>query len=336
MKFTYKSLPWLLEESDSGVRYLALRDLIDLNPEDPILKTAKDNAVKFGPIANVLDKMNPEGFWIKPGPGYGPKYKSTVWSLILLSQLGANINDDPRIKKATEYYFNNAFSEEGSLTYNQRPSGTIDCLQGNMCLALHELGVKDERLDKAFEWMARTVTGEGIASITDKKEPKRYYSYKCGPDFVCGANGKLPCAWGAIKVMLAFSKLPKTNRSPLINDAIDRGIKFLLSYNPSLAKYPTIGNIKPNRDWWKFGFPVFYITDILQNIEALTNLGYGNDPRLKDSIKLILDKQDKEGKWLLEYRYGPKTWGKFGKINQPNKWVTLRVLKVLKTLQNIN
>ena len=136
MSFTYKSLPWLIEESDPGVRYLALRDLCDLYPEDPILETAKDNAVKFSPIANVIDKMNSEGFWVKPGPGYGPKYKSTVWSLILLSQLGADINDDPRIKKATNYYFENAFSKEGSLTYNQRPSGSIDCLQGNMCTAL--------------------------------------------------------------------------------------------------------------------------------------------------------------------------------------------------------
>ena len=35
-----------------------------------------------------------------------------------------------------------------------------------------DLGVKDERLDKAFEWMARTVTGDGILPITEKKNLK--------------------------------------------------------------------------------------------------------------------------------------------------------------------
>ena len=58
---------------------------------------------------------------------------------------------------------------------------------------------------QAFEWMARTVTGEGIAPLTDKQAAVRYYAYKCGPGFACGVNNQRPCAWGAVKVMLAFS-----------------------------------------------------------------------------------------------------------------------------------
>ena len=44
-----------------------------------------------GPFPTILNEMNPEGYWVKAGPGYGPKYYSTVWSLILLGQLGASI-----------------------------------------------------------------------------------------------------------------------------------------------------------------------------------------------------------------------------------------------------
>ena len=47
------------------------------------------------------------------------------------------------------------------------PAGTIDCLQGNLCWALLELGCEDPRLDGAFDWMARTVTGEGIAPASE-------------------------------------------------------------------------------------------------------------------------------------------------------------------------
>ncbi len=47
-----------------------------------------------------------------------------------------------------------------------------------------------------------------LLPLEDKKAPLRYYSGKCGPGFLCGANNKLPYAWGAVKVMLAFSKLP--------------------------------------------------------------------------------------------------------------------------------
>jgi len=84
----------------------------------------------------------------------------------------------------------------GQFTTNGLPSGTIDCLQGNLCAALTDLGCEDSRLDKAFEWMARTVTGENIAPVKDKKASVRYYAGKCGPNFACGANNKLPCGLG--------------------------------------------------------------------------------------------------------------------------------------------
>jgi hypothetical protein len=166
--------------------------------------------------------------------------------------------------------------------------------------------------------------------VEDKEAPVRYYAYKCGPIFACGANGKLPCAWGAVKVMLAFSKLPKAKRTALINKAIDTGVDFLFSKDPAKADYPCRGGAKPSRNWWKFGFPVFYVTDLLQNIEALVGLGYGRDTRLKNALSIVRDKQDAQGRWLLEYDYTGKTWLDFGAKNQPNKWVTLRALRVLK------
>ena len=35
----------------------------------------------------------------------------------------------------------------------------------------------------------------------------------------------------------------------------------------------------PSTSWFKFGFPVFYVTDLLQNIEVLLALGLAGDPR---------------------------------------------------------
>jgi hypothetical protein len=195
-----------------------------------------------------------------------------------------------------------------------------------------ELGCQDPRLEKAYEWMARTVTGEGIAPMEEKDAPVRYYAYKCGPTFACGVNGKLPCAWGGVKVMLAFSKLASRQQTPLIQKAIQQGVEFFFGLDPATAKYPTRENNKPNRAWWKFGFPVFYVTDLLQLAEALVSLGYGNDPRLSNVLTIILEKQDREGRWLFEYDYTGKTWIDFGKKQQPNKWVTLRALRVLKAL----
>jgi hypothetical protein len=177
--------------------------------------------------------------------------------------------------------------------------------------------------------MARTVTGEGIAPKEDKKALMRFYAYKCGPNFQCGANYGQSCAWGAAKVMLAFSVVPEPKRTRLIETAIQQGVDFLFSIALVTAAWPTGGGVKPNRDWWLFGFPVFYITDLLQVAEALVGLGYREDARMHGLLGLIQSKQDSEGRWLQEYPYGSKTWGNYGIKNKPNKWVTLRALRVL-------
>jgi hypothetical protein len=328
-----QAVDWLMDPTDPGARYLALRDVIGAAPDDPELATARQEAHLYGPISFVLSRMEPDGYWVRPRAGYNPKYTSTVWSIILLSQLGARAEIDSRLQLACAYMLDHTLTPSGQFSTSGAPSGTIDCLQGNLCAALLDLGVDDPRLDLAFEWMARTVTGEGLAPADNHSAEVRYYAYKCGPTFRCGVNGGLPCGWGAAKVMLAFGKLPQEKRTPLIEEAISQGVEFLFSVDPAEATYPTRDGRKPSANWWKFGFPVFYITDLLQVVEALCLLGYGEDPRLADSFALIESKRDEQGRWNLEYDYAGKTWVDFGKKKQPNKWVTMRALRTLGTQQ---
>ena len=324
------SFSWLLEKKDPAVRHLALRQLADISPTDTELTAACREAHQNGPIATILNEMDGSGYWVAAGSGYLPKYRSTVWSLIMLAQLGARLEQDARIATACKYYLDQSLSDGGQIATSGVPSGTADCLQGNMCWSLLELGFDDLRLDNAYEWMARSVTGEGLAPNSERDAPLRYYAAKCGPNFACGANDKKPCAWGGVKVLLAFARLPKARRTPLIQRAIDQGVDFFFSSDPTLADFPCGYSAKPSSNWWKFGFPVFYVTDLLQLAEALVNLGYGQDPRLAHTLELIRDKQDGNGRWTLEYDYTGKTWVDLGAKKQPNKWVTLRALQVLK------
>jgi hypothetical protein len=326
------ALPWLLEAESSGVRYLALRDLDALPPNNVKLRAARKEAYKSGPIAAVLSHMEKAGYWAEPGPGYNPKYRSTVWALILLAQLGASVEEDKRIAQACNYLMKQALTPGGQFSASGAPSGTADCLQGNLCWALLELGCDLAPLEKAFDWMARSVTAEGVAPKSDRNAQVRYYAGKCGPTFACGANNQLPCAWGGVKVMLAFARLPNSQRTPQVKRAVKQGLSFLLSADPAKADYPSGYAAKPSGNWWKFGFPVFYVTDLLQNLEVLGLHGLGKDPRLKNAIQLVYDKQDEKGRWPLEYDYKDKTWVDFGAKKESNKWVTLRALRTLKAL----
>lgn len=328
---TGDALPWLLEPDSPGARYLALRDLVGLRADDPELAAARQAAHRQGPISAILTEMEPAGFWVKPGPGYNPKYRSTVWALILLAQLGAWVGEDERIGRACAYLLDHALTPDGQFSASRAPSATIDCLQGNLCWALLAMGCDDPRLEQAMAWMARSITGEGVAPKDDRTGAVRYYASQCGPRFACGANEGQACAWGAVKEMLALGFWPVERRTPMIDRAIQVGVDFLFSTDPARADYPSGVNEKPSGNWWKFGFPVFYITDLLQIAEALTVLGYGNDARLSNALTLIAAKQDDQGRWPLEYGYTGKTWVDFGPKKQPNKWVTLRALRVLRT-----
>ena len=326
-------LPWLLEPDpqNPGVRYFALTDLLDRPADDPEVLDARCSVMSSGPVATILEAQEPDGYWAQPGPGYRPKYRSTVWSVIMLAQLGAD-GSDPRVRQAGQHILEHTIASSGAFSVTGTPSGAILCLAGNLSAALLDLGyLGDERLQGALEWLAKVVTGKGIATAEETDAPLRFLkSGTCGPGFCCSANNKLPCAWGAVKTMLAFSKVPDNSRTALIRDAIETGMEFLLSRDPALADYPMGWSAKPSRSWFKFGFPIFYVTDVLQNLEVLTAFGYGTDRRLPAAIDLLLEKQDQQGRWKMEYTYNGKTWVDIEEKGKPSKWVTLRALRVLK------
>lgn len=326
-------LPWLLETDieNPGVRYFALVDLLDYPPDAPEVLEARQTLMATGPVPTILAAQNPEGYWSEPGPGYYPKYQGTTWQIIFLAQLGA----DPKhlkVQAGCEYLLNHNPAPCGGFSYNGKNAGLIHCLEGNLCASLIDLGwLGDQRLDKALDWMVRSITGEGIAPAEERKAPIRYLrSGNSGPGFTCSANDHLPCAWGAIKVMLALSKIPVEARSELVQSAIETGIEFLFSRDPAVADYPMGYSEKPNMSWYKFGFPLGYVTDVLQNLEVLTALSFGQDHRLKAALELLLNKQNEHGRWTLEYTYNGKTWVDIEQKKQPSKWVTLRALRILK------
>jgi hypothetical protein len=330
-------LDWLLKEDadNPGVRLFALTDLLDHTDEAQVA-TARRAVMTSGPVPAILAAQHPEGWWQKPGPGYNPKYRSTVWSLIYLAQLGADPTE-PRVRAGGEYLLSQALTADGAFSMSGTPAGSIHCLAGNLAASLLDLGLgRDERLRQALEMMARHVTGEGIAASEDKDAPLRYLkSGTCGPGFCCSANDKLPCAWGAVKVLRALARVPKSKRSLAMQSALATTVDFLFSVDPATASYPAgyaelRPSNKPSRSWFQFGFPVFYVTDVLQLVEALVEAGYGDDARLDNAYDLILSKRDSAGRWKMEYSYTGKTWADVEQKGKPSKWVTLRALRVLK------
>ncbi len=326
-------LDWLLEEDaeNPGVRYFALIDLLDRPGDTPEVLAARRAVMESGAVPAILGAQDEAGFWEKPGEGYLPKYRSTVWSMIYLAQLGADPGD-PRVRAGGEYLLDHTRAPSGVFSMTGTAMGNISCLAGNLGASLLDLGFgADPRLREALELTARFVMGQGIAPQGERDAPLYYLkSGTCGPGCCCSANNGLACAWGAVKVLRALARIPQAERTPLIQAALEDVADLLLSVDPATADYPAGYSDKPSRSWFRFGFPVFYVTDVLQTVEALTEAGYGSDPRLAAAYDLILSKQDKNGCWKLEYHYKGKTFADIEEPGKPSKWVTLRALRVLK------
>lgn len=332
-KVNAQVLEWLIENDSENpsIRYFALKDLFDLPSEDKQVMESFTQIMENGPIPQILAEQKAEGFWEKPGPGYLPKYRSTVWQIIFLAQLGAK-NTDERISKGCDYLLEHAIAKTRGFSMSGTASGTIHCLQGNLCAALIDLGCQDDpRLKQVVEWMACSITGDEFTDLENETAPIRFYrSGISGPGFLCSANDHQPCAWGVVKGALALSKIPPKKRSPTVKKAIQMCIDFLLSVDPATADYPHPYAPKPSRSWFQFGFPVFYVTDLLQVLEALMALGLAGDPRLQNAINLLTEKSDAQDRWQMKYTYNGKTSVIIEEKNKSSKWVTLRALRVLK------
>jgi hypothetical protein len=315
---------WLLEEDESNpsVRFFALRDLLELPESDAEVLAARAAIMRSGPVPVILAAQEPSGEWVKTGSGYSPKYRGTVWSLLILAELGAD-PQEPRIRNGCEYLLEHSLASNGAFSAYQGliPSGAIHCLNGNLLFALERLGFGDDaRLQPVIDWLARAILGE---------QPIQFYaSGTSGPNFACGINLGQPCGWGANKAMRGLLEVPEEARSLLVERALQAGADFLLSRNPAEADYPYTGKVSST--WFKLGFPLSYWSDVLETAANLVELGFGDEPRLKPALEWIVAKQDAQGRWKLGNSLNGKMWVDIESKGKPSKWITLRALRVLK------
>ncbi len=330
-KLNGDSLTWLLEpDSDNpSIRYFALCDLLDRPANAPDVVAAKSEIMINGPVPVILEAQNAAGYWRQPGGGYR-KYQGTVWQIMLLGELAADPTDE-RVQRGCEYLLSHSIASTGgfaaSNTQSVVPSNVLHCLNGNLLSALIRLGfLGDPRVQQALDWQVRSITGEA---------PIEYYqSGTSGPGFECAINEQQPCGWGVTKAMKALIAVPQDERTSALQNAIDRGAQFLSRYDLAKADFPYTEKISPS--WFKLGFPLSYWSDVLETMDVLVRLGYSDDSRFSEAYYWLLSKQDGQGRWKLENSLNGKMWIDIEKRGKPSKWITLRVLRVIKALDGLS
>ena len=307
-------LPWLLEPDNPSARYLTLTDVLDRPAGDREVEMARRAIPAQGPARAILDAQWPAGYWMRPGVGYSPKYKATVWQILFLAALGTPRTE--ALDRVCAYVLDHSRLPDGRFSAHKTAKGATTCLNGNLLRAFFRLDYRDPRLEGSLEALVEMVASDRFCCRFNALRP-----------LPTSMGDGLPCAWGAVKALAAFAEIPEQQRSSSVRRAIRHGVSFLLEGNLALGDYPTATG--PSPFWHRLGFPLGYRSDLVEALEVLGRMGVGHSPALVEALRFVEEKRDPEGRWQLEHTL-PNTWATFGQVNQPNKWVTIRALRALR------
>jgi hypothetical protein len=310
-------LQWLLEKDQPAIRYLALTRLLDKPEHDPEVKEARKAIAERGWAAQILKNQDPAGWWAREDSLYRPKYLSTNWMLLVLSDLGLT-KEDPRIHKACELWISRFAKKDGGFGIDGSSRSHL-CTTGNMARALVQFGYVDHpRVRSAFEW------------ITKNRDKKGGWS--------CFGSGRNLDSW---EPMSALAVYPRPKWTTSMREAVEQGAEFFLQRELHQQG-------EDYTPWYRFHYPVHYYYDLLVGLDFMTALGYGRDPRLKFAVSLLEKKRRSDGRWNLDavhpdveggmadwFQKNPKrvpTPFALEKVGEPSKMITLTALAVLRRL----
>jgi hypothetical protein len=312
-----KVMDWLLEPSQPAVRYLAMRDLFDGTSRTDLKETGR-LITSRGWVADILAKQQPGGYWVNGDKLYRPKYISTNWMLLTLSDLGVT-REDPRIARACSLWMDRFSKSDGGFNV-EGGRKSEHCLTGNTARALIRFGYVDEpRVRSALDWLVKT-----------QKENGGWHCW--------GSSGTID-SWEGLS---AFAVYPRQKWTKGMKSAVERGCEFYLKRE--LCKQGA--NYEP---WFRFHFPSHYYYDLLVGLDFMTALGYTDDKRLGLAVSHLKNKRRKDGRWNLDavhpdYDNGgkwPNWWEQYKgryhpfaleEVGGPSKMITLRALTVLMRL----
>ncbi|NHI82863.1 MAG: nitrogen fixation protein NifH [Candidatus Thorarchaeota archaeon] len=316
---------WLLEHSDPSVRYWALQNLQGLKPAHEEVRKAQDVIMASDCVRRILSAQNTNGAWGDANDMYNPKYTATTHSLLILAELGAKRTQ--AIERAIEHLFrfqrtSGHFLGDLPKTEKGRSSAVKDgcCLDGNILYYLSHFGfLDDSRTQSLIDFQVEYYNWENTGW------PCR--AYPINPERVFPSN----CYMGRIKNLKGLASIPSEKRSKDVQKIIRSEIEVILENQLFRYLRNPDGSRKAKVGWTRFGFPLFYQSDVLEVLDMLTGLGV-RDERMQDSIDLVVKNRRDDGKWILKNTYNGKMLCNIEEKGQPSKWITLRALRVLKRL----
>lgn len=300
----------LLASQTPSIRYFSYKNLLNLADDHPLVIATRTQIADADHVKTIIAAQDTEGYWYSERHYYGPKYRSSHWSMLLLSELAVP-PETPALQRGADFMIRRMFDEQhvyyAVSSYMNKDQSGFCCYWGNWLRYQLYCGRGDHPLvQEVIDIVSADVTRKGR----------------------CLYNQNLPCAWGVIRSLFGLALIPAAMRTSKIRDAIQQGIGFILDeHDLTAADYPTPGTIHPI--WHKTSFPLFYQADILFTLRVLAEVKALNHSGAQKALRWLESKRKADGTWRASSPFKSRSHPFLSEGDTPDRWVTLQTLSVL-------
>lgn len=290
-------IDWLLD-SDPAIRWQAIRDLTDASPAAIAAERAR--VAREGVGAAILAQQGADGAWRRAG---APDWLPTLITMQLLRATGVDRADAAGAVARLE-----AFRWDEELGAKPFFEGEVEpCINGG-ALALGSY------FGRPSESLARRLVGEqlddgGWNCEAPKSARSSFHTTICVLEGLLEAERALGSA-------------------PEISTARRRGEEYLLAR--ALFRRRSTGEIA-NPEFLELAYPPRYHYGVLRALDYFRDAGAEPDARMADAVRIVRQKRQDDGRWLLERAHEESLALPLGEtVGEPSRWITLRAMRVLR------
>jgi len=297
---------WLLD-SDPSIRWQVMRDLTDARTAIVAAERARVAAEGWGAL--LLDQQRPDGQW---GDGAAtPFWWSNLYTLVFLRDLGLD-RTSPRVRAAIDRVRDNITWGPG---FGDSPffEGEVEpCINGRVVALGAYFG---ERSDRLVDRLLSEQLGDGGWNCETERGSVRSSFHTT----ICVLEG-----------LLAFEQA--FGATPSVTDARKHAHEYLLDRRllRRLSTGEVIKDRKTDQPWTQFAFPPLWHYDVLRALDYLRAARGPPDARVEEAVAIVRERRQLDGRWLLDMRHENTVHEELaGPVGAPNRWITLRALRVL-------
>lgn len=304
------TIDWLLG-GDPAIRWQVLRDLLDADPAEVAAERARVAREGWG--AWLIAARGDDGQWA--GGAHFPKaeptrpgqpWTSTAHVLTELRLLGV----DPADASVRA-----AIADVARVTrweYDDEPffEGEVEpCINAALVTNALYFGVP---VDAVVERLLGERMEDG--------------GWNCEQEYG-SVRSSFDTTIGVLEALAAFER---EHDDPRVREARLSGEAYLLERH--LMRRKTTGEI-PKPTYTQLAFPPRHEYDVLRALEHFRSVGAEVDDRMAEALDLVRSKRRDDGTWALDVVHGGDAVNDYGAVGEPNRWITLKALRVLRWAQ---